>query len=133
MAQAGSGGGITMNKNVSGKVAGGARSADVVNPGALSEYGTAVGGRLNRTGSYTNQSVAKNMFDGTKSNPAPFGNAKALDVGPGGGVGTGRTIYRSGSQTQHGASVAGNAPQGRPIWPEFPPETSSQGSLVRKR
>jgi hypothetical protein len=62
MAQARSGGGITMNKNVSGKVAGGARSADVVNPGALSEYGTAVGSRLNRTGSYTSQSVAKNMF-----------------------------------------------------------------------
>jgi hypothetical protein len=99
-----SGGGITMNKNVSGKVRGGSRSADKISPAGLSQYGTAQGGNLRQAGSFTGVNSATPVFSGSKANPVPFGNAKALDVGAG-GVGTGRTIYRSGYQSQHGAAV----------------------------
>jgi hypothetical protein len=51
---------------------------------------------------------------------APLGNAKALDVGKG-GPGTGRTVYRSGSQAQHGAVAGSVQPQGRDILSEFSP------------
>ena len=41
--------------------------------------------------------------------PVKFGNEVALNVGPG-GCGTGRTIYKTGTQTTHGPTVPGNPP-----------------------
>ena len=132
MTRARSGGGITMNKNVSGKVRGGSRSADVVSPAGVSQLGAMQGSRLKESGSYTNQSSATPVFSGSKANPVPFGNAKALDVGKG-GVGTGRTIYRSGYQGTHGQVVQGSSPGRRDTLAEFGPEVSDKATLVRKR
>ena len=44
--------------------------------------------------------------------PVPFGNEVALNVGKG-GCGTGRTIYKTGSQDQHGGVAGSPRPQGR--------------------
>src|SRR3974390_585719 len=118
MSKARSGGGITMNKNVSGKVHGGSRSADKVSPAGLSQLGTAQGGKLKGASSYTSVNSAKPVFSGSKPNPVPFGNAKALDVGKG-GPGAGRTIYRAGTEAVHGPVVAGSSPSRRDILTEF--------------
>jgi hypothetical protein len=54
--------------------------------------------------------------------PVKFGNEVALNVGKG-GCGTGRTIYKTGSQDQHGAPAPGNPPtQGRNILSQFGPD-----------
>jgi hypothetical protein len=131
MARAKSGGGISMSKNVKVSVHGGSRTTNVVSPGGVSEYGTALGSKLNRTGSYTSQSYAKPMIEANKPLPVAFGNAKATDVGKS-GPGTGRTIHRTGTQMMHGQPI-GAPVQGRDIFSQYPPETSSQASLVRKR
>jgi hypothetical protein len=116
-----SGGGITMNKNVRENVRAGPRSARAVDPAGLSQYGTAQGGKLKQAGSFTGQNSATPVFSGSKANPAPFGNAKALDVGAG-GVGTGHTIYKSGYQSLHGAPAAGSSPTRKDILSEFGPD-----------
>jgi hypothetical protein len=121
MTRARSGGGITMNKNVSGKVRGGSRSADVVSPAGVSQLGAMQGSRLKESGSYTNQSSATPVFSGSKANPVQFGNVKALDVGAG-GVGTGRTIYKSGYQSLHGQPVQGSTHARRGLIEEFGPD-----------
>src|SRR5262249_8880869 len=46
--------------------------------------------------------------------PVKFGNEVALNVGKG-GCGTGRTIYRTGTQSQHGNVAGTPRPQGRDI------------------
>jgi hypothetical protein len=52
-----------------------------------------------------------------------FGNEVALNVGKG-GCGTGRTIYKTGSQDQHGQPAQGNPPsQGRDILSSFGPDS----------
>jgi len=62
------------------------------------------------------------LVQGTKPNPAPFGNAKALDVGRG-GPGTGRTVYASGSQGTHRPEAQGGPqPAPRDILSEFSPQ-----------
>jgi hypothetical protein len=50
----------------------------------------------------------------------PLGNEVALNVGKG-GVGTGRTVMRSGSQGQHGSANPGSPAPGanKPIFPGF--------------
>jgi hypothetical protein len=56
--------------------------------------------------------------------PVKFGNEVALNVGKG-GPGTGRTIYKTGSQGTQGTTSAGNPrPQGRDILSSFGPESS---------
>jgi hypothetical protein len=51
----------------------------------------------------------------------PLGNAKALDVGPG-GVGTGRTTYKSGSQNQYGPVAGKPRPESRDFLSQFGPD-----------
>jgi hypothetical protein len=116
-----SGGGIRSRVNVKVGVKGGSRSADKVSPAGLSQYGTAQGGNLRQAGSFTGVNSATPVFSGSKANPVPFGNAKALDVGKG-GVGTGRTVYRSGYQSQWGGAVQGSSPARKDILSEFGPE-----------
>jgi hypothetical protein len=54
--------------------------------------------------------------------PVKFGNEVALNVGKG-GCGTGRTIYKTGSQDMHGQAAPGNAPaKNRDILSEFGPD-----------
>lgn len=55
--------------------------------------------------------------------PVRFGNEAALNVGKG-GCGTGRTIYKTGSQDQHGAPAPGNPPaKNTDILSQFGPDT----------
>ena len=55
--------------------------------------------------------------------PVKFGNEVALNVGKG-GCGTGRTIYSTGSQDQHGQPAQGNPqPAGRDILSSYGPES----------
>ena len=46
--------------------------------------------------------------------PVKFGNEVALNVGKG-GCGTGRTIYSTGTQSQHGDVAGSPRPQGRDV------------------
>jgi hypothetical protein len=52
--------------------------------------------------------------EGKNFQPVKFGNEVALNVGKG-GCGTGRTIYSSGSQSQHGDVAGSPRPVGRDI------------------
>jgi hypothetical protein len=52
-----------------------------------------------------------------------LGNEKALDVGKG-GVGTGRTTYKCGSQNQYGPANPGHTAPARDFLSEFGPEKS---------
>ena len=49
-------------------------------------------------------------------NKAPYGNAKALDVG-GGGPGTGRNVYARGTQGVQGNPASGNPTPAKELWP----------------
>ena len=61
-------------------------------------------------------------FTGKNFDPVKFGNEVALNVGPG-GCGTGRTIYKTGSQAMTGAPAPGNPPaQGKDILSQFGPD-----------
>jgi hypothetical protein len=131
MAQARSGGGINSSvvKNVG--IQGGSRTTQPVSPRGVSQLGYSPGSTLDRAGSFTTKSSALPVFEAKKPNPVPFGNQLATNVGPG-GPGTGRTVMRSGSQATHGPVVQGNAPQGRDIFSQFPPEVTDKNTLVRK-
>ena len=131
MAKIISGGGITGNKLVRVGVKGGSRSTQPVSPAGMSQYGTAQGGRIKGTGSFTGINSAKNVFEAKKADATPMGNAIAASTvcGPGGS----RTVYRSGTNAVHGP-VAGPAPiQGRSIFDQFPPEVTDKSPLVHKR
>ena len=124
------GGGPDMNKNVGVGVRGGSRTTQAVSVAGLSQLGTAQGGRIKGSGSYSGVNSARNVFEGNKQAATPMGNAVAASTkaGPGGS----RTVYRSRTNAVHGPTV-GAPVQGRAIWPEYPPETTSRSSLVHKR
>jgi hypothetical protein len=64
------------------------------------------------------------LHSGRSFQPVKFGNEVALNVGKG-GCGTGRTIYKTGSQGMQGNVAPGNAPaKNRDILSEFGPESS---------
>jgi hypothetical protein len=84
-----SGGGITMNKNVSVPVRTG-QPAKGTSPGAADQFGAAQGSQR-----------AVRMPEGRAYNSGvPLGNEVATNVG-GGGVGTGRTTRAAGSQGKY--------------------------------
>jgi hypothetical protein len=62
------------------------------------------------------------LHDNRSFQPVPFGNEVALNV-KGGGPGTGRTIYKTGSQDQYG-SGGPEKPSGRDILSEYGSESS---------
>jgi len=84
-----SGGGATMNKNVSPPVRTGSPSK-ASSPAAASQLGQSVAFKKDEC------DVGPAYHSGVK-----LGNEKALDVGKG-GPGTGRTVMKSGSQNQWG-------------------------------
>jgi hypothetical protein len=91
-----SGGGPTMSKNVSPPIRTGSASKGS-SAAAAGQLGTSTAFRPDRV----------------ESGPAyhsgvPLGNQKALDV-QGGGPGKGRQVFRSGSQSLHGATAPGEA------------------------
>jgi hypothetical protein len=125
-----SGGGIGMNKNVSGKVYGGSRTTQVVSPRGVSQLGAAQGGKLKREGSFTGVNSSLPVFEGNKPAATQMGNAVAASTVC--GVGGSRTVYKTGTQMTHGP-VRGPAPvQGREILGAYGPD-SPPASLVRKR
>jgi len=125
-----SGGGIRSNKLVNVGVKTGPASTNVVSPRGVSQYGYATGSRISSTGSYTTENTSLPVVE-RKAGESVLGHVKALDVGKG-GPGTGRTIYKSGYQSLHGAPVKGSTPKARDILGEFGRERSGS-SLIRKR
>jgi hypothetical protein len=100
--------------------AGGPKSRNVVEP----RIRTGSGAREARPaaaaqigGNYGNHTTNKGetnwrpgpLYGGKGFNPVPYGNAKALDVEPG-GCGTGRTIYKTGVLGTHGQPASANQP-----------------------
>ena len=116
------GGGINSSVNKSVGVRTGSRTADKVSPRGVSELGYAPGGRIRPGGGHTDKNTALPLIEGQKPSPVMLGNEKALDVGKG-GVGTGRTIYKSGYQGTHGPTVPGQPlPDRGDILREFGPD-----------
>ena len=101
MAKIRSGGGATMNKNVSPSVRTGSPSK-ATSPCAASQLGQSVAFKKE------NVEVGPAYNSGVK-----LGNEKALDVGAG-GPGKGRQTFRSGSQGQHGPVNQGESPRNEP-------------------
>jgi hypothetical protein len=87
MSKAKSGGGITMNKNVTGRVTPGAKNIDVVAPGSA---GAAKGTKLVMT---------------QARDAAPMGNEIAINSKA--GPGAGRTVRATGSQGLHSGTKKG--------------------------
>jgi hypothetical protein len=127
-----SGGGYNSSQVIRPGIKTGPASTNKIDPRGVSQYGYATGSKLSGTGNYTTANSALRVNAGTMPQ-VPLGNAVALNVVGRAGPGAGREVHRSGSQGTHVSVVQGNAPQGRPIWPEYPPETTSQASLVHKR
>jgi hypothetical protein len=100
MNKARSGGGSTMNKNVSPPVRTGSPSKGS-SPGAADQIGAS-------TAFKKDQVDARPGYDGAK-----YGNEVALNVGKG-GPGTGRTIMPCGSQGMHGLANQGESPRNAP-------------------
>src|SRR6516225_1049965 len=113
-----SGGGIGSNKLVHPSVRTGPASTNKISERGVSQYGYATGSKIDR-GNYTTANSALPVNQGTMKQ-VPLGNQVALNVVGRAGPGAGREVHRSGSQGQHVSVVQGNAPQGRPIWPEYP-------------
>jgi len=78
------------------------------NPGGVGQLGIKQGDHVTRGGS---SGYRGDPFHAGRSfQPVPFGNEVALNVGKG-GCGTGRTIYKTGSQGTQGNVAPGNPPR----------------------
>jgi hypothetical protein len=89
-----------------------------VSPGWAGQKGQLQGNHItdDKNTGYTGEK----KFTGKNFQPVKFGNEVALNVGKG-GCGTGRTIYKTGSQDQYG-SGGPQKPAGREILSEFGPD-----------
>jgi len=114
------GGGIASRVNVSPQVRTGTGSRGT-NPGGVGQLGQMQGSHVTR-GEESNYR-GDPFHAGRSFQPVPFGNAVALNV-KGGGPGTGRTIYKTGSQGQQGNPAGNPRPQGRDILSSFGPDSS---------
>ena len=104
----------------------GSRSA---NPAGVGQLGEMQGSHVTRgeESSYRGDP----LHSGRSFQPVKFGNEVALNVGKG-GCGTGRTIYKTGSQGMTGAPAAGNPqPRGREILGASPESSRSRGNPGR--
>jgi hypothetical protein len=117
-----SGGGPMMNKNVRTPIKGGSPNQRNVTPGAASSVGQILGNHVSdAAGSRTTQRPNAPLYTEVRA-PVRHGNDLATNVGRG-GPGTGRTIYPSGSQGQHGPVAGSPKPGGRDILGAFGPES----------
>jgi hypothetical protein len=110
------GGGIASNKHVETPVRTGSGSRSA-RPAGVSQFGYSVGDHVtNKLGSTGYQGEPLHGPADRNFQPVPFGNEVALNV-KGGGPGTGRTIYKTGTQQQYG-SAGPQKPAGRdfPFW-----------------
>ena len=113
--QSGSGGGARSRQT---PVRVGPPATKVISPSAAANLGQAKGDHV--MGKGTVQRPSDPLVQGTRGQVAS-GNTKALAVGRG-APGADRTVYRSGSQGQHGPAAGSAAPQGRDILSDFGPE-----------
>jgi hypothetical protein len=89
-----------------------------VNPGAVAQFGSAIGNHSTEQG--RNLSYKGEPYREKTPIGVPLGNAVALNIGKG-GVGTGRTLYgQSGSQRQYGPAAPGNPPKAGELFPGWP-------------
>ena len=116
----GSGGGIGMNKNVQPSVRTGTGSRGT-HPGGVAQLGQHVGDKATHGNSKGTGYRGEPLHNNRSFQTVPFGNEVALNV-KGGGPGTGRTIYKTGTQDQHGAAAGKPEPAGRDILSSFGPD-----------
>jgi len=76
-------------------------------PGGVGQLGQKQGSHITRHSDSDYR--GEPLHSGRNFQPVKFGNEVALNVGKG-GCGTGRTIYNTGSQSQHGNVAPGNPP-----------------------
>jgi hypothetical protein len=104
------GGGIASKQHVTIPVRTGTGSRGT-HPGGVAQLGQKQGNHATNTRGSTNY-TGERLHNDRSFQPVKFGNEVALNVGKG-GCGTGRTIYSTGSQSQHGQPAAGNRPPNR--------------------
>jgi hypothetical protein len=94
------------------------------NPGGVGQLGNMQGSHVTR-GEESNYR-GDPLHGGRSFQPVKFGNEVALNVGKG-GCGTGRTIYKTGSQGMQGGTNPGSPrPQQGDILRQYGPESSSR-------
>jgi len=99
------GGGIASRQHVQTPVRTGSGSKST-RPAGVAQIGASQGNHITNK-SETGYRGEKLHNPERNFQPVKFGNEVALNVGKG-GCGTGRTIYSTGSQSQHGATNPGN-------------------------
>src|SRR6516165_8157530 len=106
MARGSGGGGYGSRPHVekSGMTGSGSRGT---HPGGVAQLGQHVGDKATHGDSKGSGYRGEPLHNDRSFQPVKFGNEVALNVGKG-GCGTGRTIYSTGSQSQHGATNPGN-------------------------
>jgi hypothetical protein len=115
----GSGGGYHTKQHVEKPVRTGVGNRGV-SVGRVGQLGQMQGSHVTNRGDTGYRGEGK-LHQGAALRPAMLGNEKALDVGKG-GCGTGRTIYSTGSQSQHGQAAQGS----KDILSQFGPEASKR-------
>jgi hypothetical protein len=120
MSKARSGGGITSNKLVRPGVKNPTQTRSI-SPTGASELGSAMGS-LKGHGN-----AATPLFDGKAVPQTNFGNEVARNVGKG-GPGTGRTVYKTGTQQMHGAAAGTRPPASPDTLREFGPDYRPMGA-----
>jgi hypothetical protein len=122
------GGGFGSRQHVETKVRTGTGSR-ATTPGYVGQLGNKQGDHVTRGGSSGYR--GEPMHSGRSFQPVPFGNEVALNVGKG-GCGTGRTIYKTGSQGMAGQPAAGNPPAQRgDILSQYGPDYRRPGNPHR--
>ena len=130
MAMKGSGGGGYGSRQHVEKSVRTGKGSYATTPGYVGQLGNKQGSHVTR-GEDSNYRGEIMHRGGTL--PTKFGNEVALNV-RGGGPGTGRTIYSSGSQSGsggHGPSNPGHPSERRPILSEYGPESKPRGTPGR--
>jgi hypothetical protein len=105
------GGGIASKQHVSVPVRTGSGSRGT-RPAGVGQIGQSQGDHITNKDSTGYR--GERLHHDRNFQPVKFGNEVALNVGKG-GCGTGRTIYKTGSQGQQGQVAGTRAPQGRDI------------------
>jgi hypothetical protein len=108
MATRGSGGGGYQHVEKSVRTGTGSRST---RPAGVAQIGTSFGNHATNTRGSTDY-TGERLHNDRSFLPVPFGNEVALNV-KGGGPGTGRTIYKTGTQCQTGTNPGNPRPNPR--------------------
>jgi hypothetical protein len=129
MARGSGGGGYHTRQHVEKSVKTG-KGSYATTPGYVGQLGNKQGNHPTR-GEPTSYR-GEPMHSGPSFQPVPFGNQVALNVGKG-GPGTGRTVYKTGSQGMTGNVAAGNPPRvpDRHIIESYGPDYRSPGNPNR--